>query len=104
MSFGCSLAAPRQASRTSAVCCLTVNNLLCGAAGSSGAGAPANRRPGGGVPCLSRSLTTPAAQLPFVQRFPKSQGHEAPGIVNHQVLVGINHCYFVVLLLLPFHT
>jgi len=84
---------------------LDIYNLLCGAAGSSGGGAPATRRrPGGGVPCLSRSLTTPATQLPFVQRFPKSQGQEAPGIVKHQVLIGINQFYFFVLLLLPFHT
>jgi len=44
-----------------------------------------------------------ATQLPFVQRFPKSQGQEAPGIVKHQVLVGIDQYYFVVRLLLPFH-
>ena len=29
---------------------------------------------------------------------------EAPGIVKYQVLIGIDQFYFVVLLLLPFHT
>jgi len=32
------------------------------------------------------------------------EGQEAPGIVKHQVLIGIDQFYFVVLLLLPFHT
>jgi len=32
------------------------------------------------------------------------EGQEAPRIVKHQVLVGINQFYFFVLLLLPFHT
>jgi len=32
------------------------------------------------------------------------EGHEAPRIVKHQVLIGIDQFYFVVLLLLQFHT
>jgi len=32
------------------------------------------------------------------------EGQEAPKIVKHQILIGIDQFYFVVPLLLPFHT